>query len=154
MIGAGMDPEKTGGGLPPLMPDLFEPLAEPGRYGLVGSRCRACGCRCFPLDPHCPKCQGGMDREVVGTHGKVYSFTVVCTKAPFGLPEPYAVGYVDLAESSLRVFGLLDPAAIGSLEVGMPVEVTVMPLGVDKEGRRCLRPVFRAWDGVHERSIP
>lgn len=154
MSGAGVDSAETGGGLPPLMPDLFEPLAEPGRYGLVGSRCRSCGHRCFPFTAHCPACQGGMDREVVGTHGKVYSYTVVCVKAPFGLPEPYAVGYVDLAESSLRVFGLLDPAAIGSLEVGMPVEVTAMPLGVDKKGRRCLRPVFRAWTGVRERSIP
>ena len=95
-----------------------------------------------------------MDRVVVGTRGTVYSYTVVRTKAPFGLPQPYAVGYVDLAESSLRVFGLLDPASIGSLEVGMPVEVTVMPLGVDPEGRRCLRPVFRASGGMGERSIP
>jgi len=154
MSGPGVDSAKTDGGLPPLMPDLFESLAGPGRYGLVGSRCRVCGCRCFPFASHCPKCQVGMDREVVGTRGKIYSYTVVRTKAPFGLPEPYAVGYVDLVESSLRVFGLLDPATIGSLEVGMPVEVTVMPLGVDKEGRRCLRPVFRAWTGMRERSIP
>jgi uncharacterized OB-fold protein len=149
-----MEAEKTGGGLPPLMPDLYESLTEPGRYGLVGSRCRTCGCLCFPLDAHCPKCRGGTDREVVGTRGTLYSYTVVRTKAPFGLPQPYAVGYVDLAESSLRVFGLLDPAAIGSFEVGMPVEVTVMPLGVDNEGRRCLRPVFRASGDRHERSNP
>lgn len=154
MSGSIMDAEKTSGGLPPLMPDLYEPLAEPGRYGLVGSRCRTCGCRCFPFDAHCPKCRGGMDREVVGTRGTVYSYTVVRTKAPFGLPQPYAVGYVDLAESSLRVFGLLDPAAISTLEVGMPVEVTVMPLGVDNEGRRCLRPVFLASGDKRERSIP
>jgi len=154
MSGPIMDAEKAGGGLPPLMPDLYESLPGAGRYGLVGSRCRACGCRRFPFDAHCPECRGGMDREVVGTRGTVYSYTVVRTKAPFGLPQPYAVGYVDLAESSLRVFGLLDPAAIGSLEVGMPVEVTVMPLGVDGEGRRCLRPVFRRIGGKREGSLP
>jgi uncharacterized OB-fold protein len=127
---------------PPLLPDLFEPLDGAGRYGLVGGHCPACDRHVFPLAERCNACSGPLTRKVVGEHGRVYSYTVVRTKAPFGLPEPYAVGYVDLAETPLRVFGLIDPADVDGVEVGAAVTVTAKPIGVDAAGRACVRPVF------------
>ena len=127
----------------PLLPDLFESLGSCGkRFGLIGGYCPSCDCNFFPLVEHCSVCRGALTRKVVGEHGSVYSYTVVRTKAPFGLPEPYAVGYVDLAETPLRVFGLISPEDIDELAVGAAVTLTVKPLGVDAHGRECLRPVF------------
>ncbi|MCX7169865.1 MAG: OB-fold domain-containing protein, partial [Proteobacteria bacterium] len=67
---------------------------------------------------------------------------VVRTRAPYQLPEPYAVGYIDLDASGLRVFGLFHPQATERLRIAMRVALSVMPLGVDNDGRPCLRPVF------------
>lgn len=130
--------------LPHILPDLFQALNEdPDRYGLVVGYCGKCEGYSFPTPSLCPKCYGDIQRHIFGEHGHVYSFTVVRTKAPFGLPEPYAVGYVDLADVPLRVFALIDPAAIGNLAVGAPVTLKAMPLGTDGHGMACLRPVFQ-----------
>lgn len=126
-----------------LIPDLVERVGTHGRYGLVGSTCPHCGASAFPRARRCPVCQGTPQRRVIGTAGSLYTYTVVRTRAPFGLPEPYAVGYVDLDESGLRVFGLIDPAAVDALAVGQRMEVGLDRLGVDGGGRPCLRPVFR-----------
>jgi uncharacterized OB-fold protein len=67
---------------------------------------------------------------------------VVRIKAPLGLPEPYALGLVDLDESGLRVFGLLDPAAVDRYRIGLPVRLTVAPMGTNVQGTPCLRPFF------------
>lgn len=133
----------------PLLPDLFEPLGAGGkRFGLVGGYCPSCDRNFFPLVEHCGVCRGALTRKVVGEHGSVYSYTVVRTKAPFGLPEPYAVGYVDLVETPLRIFGLIDPEDIDDLAVGVAVTLTVKPIGVDAHGRECLRPVFSVVDAA------
>lgn len=86
---------------------------------------------------------GEVEDTVLGSEGTVYSFTVVRTKPPFGLPQPYSVGYVDMAESGLRVFCLLDSQAIGKLEVGSAVELAVGSVGRDSRGEPCLRPYFK-----------
>lgn len=78
----------------------------------------------------------------MGARGTVYTLTVVRTRAPLGLPEPYSVGLVDLDDVGLRVFSLLDPDAIGLLQVGDMVKLRAAPLGVDLAGRNCRRPFF------------
>jgi uncharacterized OB-fold protein len=136
--------------LPHILPDLFQVLSDhPNRYGLVGGYCKKCDGHSFPAPSLCPGCYGDLQRRVFGEHGHVYSFTAVRTKAPFGLPEPYAVGYVDLVDVPLRVFALIDPAAIDNLMVGASVILKAMPLGIDGHGRACLRPVFQL--GEHSR---
>lgn len=152
------DTQATSGGrvvevLHPLLPNLFEQLgAEGKRFGLVGGYCPRCDRHFFPLVEHCSVCRGYVTRKVVGENGSVYSYTVVRTKAPFGLPEPYAVGYIDLAETALRVFGLIDPDDIAGLVVGVSVRLSVKPIGVDAAGRHCLRPVFSVVDTGAKRS--
>lgn len=127
----------------PVLPDLFQRLEGEGdRQGLVGAYCELCDRHFFPAPDHCPDCHGPVERRVFGGKGRVYSFTVVRTKAPFSLPEPYAVGYVDLADVPLRVFALLDPLSVGSLSIGQEVILRALPLGVDAAGMPCIRPVF------------
>lgn len=130
--------------LSPVAPNLFAPIeGESGKYGLIGGYCRDCKQFHYPLPDYCPTCLRPPERTVVGRSGRIYSYTVVRTKAPFKLPEPYAVGYIDLDESGLRVFGLFDLSATEALESGMAVELTVARVGVDGRGQKCLRPVFR-----------
>lgn len=125
-----------------LLPGLVQALDASGRYCLMGSRCPGCGAWSSPAVQRCTHCREQPASVRVGTSGTLYTYTVVRTRAPFGLPEPYAVGYVDLDESGLRVFGLIDPRAIGELEVGQRMDIGLRPLGVDGQGRPCLRPVF------------
>lgn len=142
-------------GLPPLMANLFEPIGSEGnRFGLVGGYCTQCDRYFFPLAEQCSDCRGPLTRMIVGETGSVYSYTVVRTKAPFGLPEPYAVAYIDVAEAPLRIFGLIDPDDIGGLDVGTAVRLTVKAIGVDALGRQCLRPVFGLADAGAKRCGP
>lgn len=125
-----------------LVPGLVAPLDDQGRYALMGSLCPDCGARAYPAVSRCPHCQGAPSPASVGAAGRLYTYTVVRTRAPFGLPEPYAVGYVDLDDSGLRAFGLIDPDSVGHLEVGQRMGIGLRPLGVDGQGRPCLRPIF------------
>jgi hypothetical protein len=52
------------------------------------------------------------------------------------------VGYIDLQESGLRIFCLLDPDAIDALRIGLPVSLKVAPLGRGVDGSPRLRPYF------------
>jgi uncharacterized OB-fold protein len=83
----------------------------------------------------------------VGNGGRIHSFTTVRTKAPLGLPEPYAVGFVDLeretGEAGLRVFSLFDPESTDDLRIGARVTLQVAPLGHNGRGEPRLRPFFK-----------
>lgn len=130
-----------GAELPPVKADLFAADAD-GNYGLVGGRCPACQRNFYPRPDFCPLCLQPAQRHNLGGKGQIYSVTVVRTRAPYQLPEPYAVGYIDLEDSGLRIFGLFAPQATEQLQIGMRVGLSVMPLGVDNEGKACRRPVF------------
>ena len=78
----------------------------------------------------------------MGGRGRVHSLSVIRIKPPLGLPRPYSVGYVDLAKTGLRVFGLLDPEQINQMKIGDRVCLSVRELGHDNQGGPGLRPVF------------
>lgn len=109
---------------------------------LIGGRCIPCSRYYFPRPHYCKGCLEPTEEVLLGAEGIIYSYTVVRIKAPLGLPTPYAVGYVDLKGSFLRVFTLLDPHCIENLQVGLPVRLAVAPLGHDGQGSPCLRPYF------------
>ena len=109
---------------------------------LIGGLCTSCSQYYFPRPHYCKGCLEPTEEVLLGSEGIIYSYTVVRTKAPLGLPTPYSVGYVDLKGSSLRIFTLLDPRAIEDLQVGLPVHLVVEPLGHDGKGSPCLRPYF------------
>ncbi len=148
---AGSTDAGTGAGaeaLPPVEKGIFTlPDADGSPPSLLGGHCAACDRHSFPREPHCSRCLGEVEEATLGGRGTVYSLTVVRTKPPLGLPQPYSVGFIDLADCGLRIFCLLDPDRIADTRIGSPVRLTIRPLGHDGEGRACLRPCFTLEDG-------
>ncbi|MCX6584165.1 MAG: OB-fold domain-containing protein [Candidatus Aminicenantes bacterium] len=143
---------KTVNGIPPVMPGIFTlPPYDDGPPALLGGFCPACSAYYFPRPKYCRTCLGPVEEARVGSEGTVYSFTVVRKKAPLGLPLPYSVGYVDLKETGLRIFCLLDPAALEKLCIGLPVRLAVNTMGRDINGSPCLRPYFTPASAKGER---
>lgn len=125
--------------LPPFAEGIF--TGEGATTRLLGSRCGD-GRMLFPRTALCPDDGRATDPIELPTRATLYSFTVVRLKPPFGLPAPYAVGYVDLVGVDLRLFMLLDPAATDKLRIGMTLAPSSGPLGVGLDGAPCIRPYF------------
>jgi uncharacterized protein len=122
---------------------FLENILEPGPpASLVGGYCTACERKYFPAPMVCPRCLNVPATVHLSGDGILHSFTVVRTKAPLGLPTPYAIGYVDLPADNLRIIALLDGARMNELKIGQPVTLKVAPLGVDGRGEPCLRYYF------------
>jgi uncharacterized OB-fold protein len=136
-----MSKEKTD--IPPVATGIFTlPPYDQSPPRLLGGICSKCNKYYFPRPGYCRSCLEPTEETALDSKGVIYSYTVIRTKAPLGLPAPYSVGYIDLAGSSLRIFCLLDPAAIEQLQVGLKVRLAVGPLGHDGHGSPCLRPYF------------
>ena len=132
--------------LPPFAPGIFRVAGDGGLPVLLGSRCVHCDQCFFPGSSKCPNCLGETTEQELGSRGRIYSYTVVRTKPPLGLPAPYAVGYVDLGSCGLRVFSLLDAAQTEGLRIGGQVQLAVAALGHDGHGNACLRHYFTPVD--------
>lgn len=109
---------------------------------LLGGYCATCSRYYFPRPRYCRTCLDTPEEVVLGGEGAIYTYTVIRVKPPLGLPSPYAVGYIDLAETGLRIFCLLDPDAVDTLRIGSPVTLKVAPLGHGVDGSPRLRPYF------------
>lgn len=116
----------------PIAPDLFRPGAEPR---LIGGRHRRTGKLVFPLDA------GDADYEAceLPPRGTLWSFTVQRFRPktpPYAGPEafePYAVGYVELP-GALIVESRLTGIRFEDLRIGMPLQLTTMPLCTAADG--------------------
>lgn len=127
----------------PVATGIFTlPPYEQNPPQLIGGMCTSCSRYYFPRPHYCMGCLEPTEEVLLGSEGTIYSYTVIRTKAPLGLPTPYAVGYVDLKGSALRIFMLLDPHCIEGLKVGQSVQLAVEQLGHDGQGSPCLRPYF------------
>lgn len=133
----------------PLLGTSIVVLAD-DEFRYRGGRCSHCAQLHYPYSEHCIRCGNVVEEEFFSAAGKVYSFTSVQTKAPYGLPEPYTVGYIELEENGLQVFGLFAPEVAEHVEIGMDVEVALQAIGLDGHKQPCLRPVFTAmdWEGT------
>jgi uncharacterized protein len=129
--------------IPPVAEGIFTlpPYTEEPPV-LLGGYCATCKRYDFPRPKYCRICMGPSEEVSLGREGKIYTYTIIRVKPPLGLPSPYAVGYIDLEKSGLRIFCLLDPAAIDALEIGRPVTLKVAPLGNGVDGAPRLRPYF------------
>lgn len=125
-----------------MMEGVFVRRAGDGRPHLLGGYCPACERWYFPRPEYCRTCLKPVQETDLGAEGVLHVFTVVRIRPPLGFPQPYAVGYVDLAVGGLRIFCLIDPDRIGELETGVPVELRVAPFGHDGAGMPRLRPFF------------
>lgn len=135
---------ETEGIIPPIMPGIFTmPPYDDGQPVLLGGFCPVCKTYYFPRPlRYCRTCLGPVKEAKMGTEGTIYSFTIIRKKAPLGLPIPYAAGFVDLKETGLRIFCLLDSTVLDKFCIGLPVRLAVNILGHDSNGSPCLRPYF------------
>lgn len=92
---------------------------------LSGTRCRDCGAVSWPGRPVCPRC-GGADAEelLLSDRGTLVTFSTVWVPRP-GLPTPYVVGQVDLADG-VRVFAHGE-GDFRHAQVPCPVRLVVSP---------------------------
>ncbi len=125
--------------LEPVMERIFE-VGPPTE--LIGVKCSTCNKKFFPAPMVCPYCLGPLSPVRLSREGKIYSFTIVRTKPPFELPQPYPIGYIDLVGDGLRIIGLLDPQETENLHIDQEVNLIVGPIGVDRTGKPCLRYYF------------
>ena len=132
------------GALRPVMDGIFDQGPPPQ---LLGGHCPECERKYFPKPTVCPRCLGPLHQVALSSTGRLYSFSTVRTRAPFDLPQPYAVGYVDLDDDSLRIVSLLDPERVDDLAIGQPLALRVAPIGVTPGGEPCLRYYFTPQDG-------
>ena len=102
------------------------PFWEAARRGeLRVQRCLDCGAHRFPAGRWCPAWRGGRSEWArVSGRGTVESFCV-CHKPYFpGLPVPYNVAVVRLAEGARLFSNVVGVPPDGRIAVGMAVEVT------------------------------
>jgi uncharacterized OB-fold protein len=135
---------KMDGEFKPVMEGIFEAGSRPR---LIGAICEKCHTKFFPKPIVCPHCLEEPKETRLSSEGKIYTYSVLRTRPPYGLPKPYADGYVDLEEDGLRIHTLFDPAKISDLEIGKPVALRVGPIGVGNDGQPCLRYYFTTKDG-------
>ena len=125
--------------LKPVLDGVFNASPSPR---LSGGVCPECHKKYFPKPMVCHHCLEQVQDVELSSTGRLFTFTIVRTKPPFGLPQPYAVGYVDLDVDGLRIFSLLDSAHIDRLAIGQQLYLRIAPIGVDSTGQACLRYYF------------
>jgi uncharacterized OB-fold protein len=103
---------------------------------LIGSACERCGTVTFPRQASCPRCTSeDVRRRELATRGVLWTWTIQCfpPKSPPYLPggveqfEPYGVGYIELP-GEVRVEARLTESDPGRLRIGMPMELTLIPV--------------------------
>ena len=110
---------------------------------LIGGRCTNCGRHQFPRGPMCPYCGGD---DVAKAHlsptGTLWAWTAV-TAAPPGYrgEVPYGFGVVELPEG-IRVLTRLIESDPANLTFGQAVQLQLVPLHTDDEGRPVLTWAF------------
>jgi uncharacterized OB-fold protein len=122
-------------------PHLFH--IEPAMR-LMGGRERRSGRHAFPL-PNDPE---SFDHAEMPRQGYLWSFTVqrIAPKSPpyRGDPPfvPFAIGYVELP-GALIIESRLTDVDFGRLHIGMPMELTALPLYKDADGTQVVTYAFR-----------
>ena len=137
----------------PFAPDVFEwPADEPA---LIGGRCESCGAVTFPQTGSCARC-GSLEVEEhrLARRGTLWTFTTqgFLPKEPYAGGEtqetfqPYGVGLVQLGDE-VRVEGRLTEADPEKLQIGMEMELVIIPFRTDPDGTEVLTFAFAPVDG-------
>ena len=133
----------------PVAEGLFTwPSDEPR---LIGSRCAKCGATTFPVQIFCPGCPSDTMEEVLfEPRGTLWTFTTqeFRPKEPYNGPEDpeadwqaYGVGYIELGED-IRVESRLTESDIAKLQIGMEMELRIVPFGADEDGNTLVNFAF------------
>jgi uncharacterized OB-fold protein len=135
----------------PVSDGLF--VETGGKVRLIGSACERCGVVTFPRQRSCPRCTSTDVRErLLAQRGTLWSWTIQCfppKSPPYAVTdpeafEPFGVGYVELP-GEVRVEARLTVAEPAQLEIGMPMELTLIPApGLDDVVTFAFAPVAEA----------
>ena len=127
---------------------VISSLAEPR---LLGSRCDDCGNHMFPVQGSCPRCAGTSTSTVeLEPTGTLWTWTVqgYPPKSPpyRGDADPktfeaFGVGYVELP-GQVKVETRLTESDPERLEIGMPMELTLVPLYTNDDGDEVMTFAF------------
>ena len=124
----------------PIAEHLFTETADGPR--LVGSRCGDCGTIVFPVASSCPRCgSSAMSDHLLAPRGTLFTFTTqgFLPKEPYTGPETeenfreFSVGYVELPDEVMVETRLTEPDP-ARLEIGMEMELVVLPFRTDPDG--------------------
>lgn len=109
---------------------------------LVANECSACGARFFDRRNACAGCSGTDFKKVsVATRGTLCSFTIVAFAAP-GIPVPFVAGVIDCDGTSVRGNVVNVEPDAEHVKLGMPVRLTLVPVGTDSEGVEAVNFAF------------
>ena len=125
----------------PVQEGLFSD--SDGSPRLLGSRCRACGRHRFPRAAVCSYC-GSDELEYVALSGTgtLWGWTAVTTAPPGYRGEvPFGFGVVELPEG-VRVVTRLTEADPRNLRFGQEMQLAIVPLHTDDEGRTVVTWAF------------
>ena len=118
---------------------------------LIGSRCNDCGIVTFPTQDSCPRCASTeMDDELLPRRGWLWAWTTqefAPPSPPYGGPAgdafvPFGVGYVEL-DGEVKVETRLTEADPEALNIGMQMELVVLPFRTDDDGNEVVTFAFR-----------
>jgi uncharacterized OB-fold protein len=124
------------------------PAEEPQ---LIGSRCAACGIITFPTQDSCPRCASTeMEEQLLARRGRLWAWTTQDfppPAPPYSGPAgkefvPFGVGYVELP-GEVKVETRLTVADPEALEIGMEMELAVVPFRTDDDGNEVVSFAFR-----------
>ena len=122
---------------------LVEYLVLDPEPHLVANECTSCGARYFDRRNACASCEGDEFKRVpIATTGEVKAFTIVSLAAP-GIPVPFVAAVIDCDGTSVRG-NLVDVEPDDEhVHLGMKVELTTTPVGVDGQGTEAVGFGFR-----------
>lgn len=132
----------------PVVEGLFDFDADAVR--LLMSGCAACGADFFPRAPVCPYCGGSdvVDVTSTGTGATLWAWTAVNAAPPgYGGSVPYGFGVVELP-GGVRIVTRITVADPAALSLGMPMRLTVDPVGSDEDGTEVVAWAFAPAAGV------
>ena len=110
---------------------------------LLASRCGTCGSVLFPRVDACTSCatEGPEPLDLTGP-GTLWAWTAVTTPPPgYQGQVPFGMGVVELPEG-VRVITRLTESDPGVLEPGQPMELRIVPLHRDAEGKEVITYAF------------
>ena len=121
---------------------------------LIGSRCGACEIVTFPRQDSCPRCgTTEMAEHLLSRRGRLWAWTTQefpPPTPPYAGPTgaafvPYGVGYVELGDE-VRVETRLTTTQ--GLEIGMQMELVLVPFRTDDDGHQVMTFAFRPVDAA------
>jgi uncharacterized OB-fold protein len=105
----------------------------PQRYRLLGSECKRCKEKFFPMRTVCPNCRrkGQIEEIRFAGKGEIYSYTIIhVASRGFELLKPYAMALIRLDEGPIITAQLVD-CNPDDVEVGKKVFMTFRKISVD-----------------------